>query len=118
MTRDRPYPTSGNDNGSDDRQSPQNERTDTCEQTDADLIRARRFASMLSHFEILSEKEAQAFAFREIGGFDRQRTAKETDMSPSDVNVYFCTAQVRITEARKYLEYIEDASCSVESRNG
>lgn len=117
MTRNPPDSTSGNDNGSDDSQPPQNERTDTSDQRSSELIRARHVASMLSHFELLNEKEARAFAFREVGGFDRQRTAEETDMSPSDVNIYLCSAQVQITRARKYLEIIEDASCSVESQN-
>ncbi|SEH54172.1 hypothetical protein SAMN05192561_105152 [Halopenitus malekzadehii] len=73
---------------------------------------------MLSRSKILTEKEAQAFAFREIAGFDRQLTAEKTDMSPHDVDAYLLSADIEITEARKYLEIIDEARRSVESGNG
>jgi hypothetical protein len=73
---------------------------------------------MLSRSKILTEKEAQAFAFREIAGFDHQLTAEKTDMSPHDVDAYLLSADVEITKARKYLEIIDDARRRVESGNG
>ncbi|WP_144050364.1 hypothetical protein [Halorubrum persicum] len=118
MTRDNSEPTNGTDNGREDRQPPQNEFADAGEHRDIELTRARHLVSMLSRSKILTEKEAQAFAFREIAGFDRQLTAEKTDMSPHDVDAYLLSADIEITEARKYLEIIDDARRSVESGNG
>lgn len=118
MTRDNSEPTNSTDNGSEDRQLSKNEFTDTTEHKDVDLTQARHVIRNLSHSNILSEKEAQAFAFREIAGFDRQRTAEKTDLSPHDVDAYLCSASVEITKARKYLEIIDDARRTVKSGNG
>lgn len=49
--------------------------------TDVDRIHA--IASSLSRTGLLDTKEAQAFAWREIAGVDRERTAQETGMPHS-----------------------------------
>jgi DNA-directed RNA polymerase specialized sigma24 family protein len=118
MTRNNSEQTNGTDNDSEDRQPSQNEGTETGEQRDTALTQARHVVRNLSHSNILSEKEAQAFAFREVAGLDRQQTAEETGLSPHDVDAYLCSASVEITNARKYLEIIDEARRSVESRNG
>lgn len=109
MTRDQPDPTDSTEESTEDEHLPEHEHISTNQMTDPDLTRARHLASQLSHFDLLNKKEAQAFAFRELAGFDQQRTAEETDLSPSSVDVYLCSAQVRITTARKYLNIINDA---------
>ena len=118
MARNNSEPTNGTESGSEDRQSSQNECADAGEHTDIELTRAQHLVSMLSRSKILTEKEAQAFAFREIADFDRQLTAEKTDLSPHDVDDYLLSADVSITKALKYLEIIDDARRSVESENG
>lgn len=78
---------------------------------DSDLNRIRVIASSLSDTGIMDLNEAQAFAFHEIAGIGRQRTAKETGMSTSEVDHALRSANRKINGARECVEILDDCGC-------
>lgn len=102
MTRDRPNTedSTGTDN--------ETSRPNGEEPEELDLDRAAYLTRALARSEVLDRDEAQAFVFRKMLNADRQRTAEETDMTPSDVSVYCLSAEVRIARVRKLIEIIDE----------
>jgi hypothetical protein len=115
MVRDNPEPAISTD--SKEEQSSSNASEDMSECRDSDLADARYYARQLARSDFLTDKEAQAFAYREIAGLDPEVTARDTDLAVSDVDLHLDSAEIAITTTAKYLEVIEETGYFGESEN-
>ena len=115
MVRDHPEPVSSTD--SKEEQSSSNATEDMSDCEGPDLADARYYARQLARSDFLTDKEAQAFAYREIAGLDPEVTARDTDLAVSDVDLHLDSAEIAITTTAKYLEVIEETGYFGESEN-
>lgn len=78
------------------------------EGVDSGVHRVYMISSTLSDTNMLDRKEAEALAFRVIADVGRQRTADETDMTPTQVDRELRSAQRKVTGAQELIEILND----------